>query len=242
MMYRTLRELEADGLVERQRGGGINILDEERAGPTGRRWRPRTALRLSEPSARRRSAYARSRRCTPPPRAPDPADRVGALEAPPGADRPNGIRTSGYIARSNHLVRSAGVPSARWHLVPVASRGRAGRECPRGGRAPVSAEQTPATTAPEVSGPTRSADRASVHNRLCSLDFGSRDPRTHIISEGSSSSRPHTYKLHASAERRIRSDVADWHPRPPAPAASSPARLGTPALETPARVGGMRSR
>jgi CRP-like cAMP-binding protein len=30
MMYRTLRELEADGLVERQRGGGINILDEER--------------------------------------------------------------------------------------------------------------------------------------------------------------------------------------------------------------------
>ena len=29
MMYRTLRGLEADGLVERQRGGGINILDEE---------------------------------------------------------------------------------------------------------------------------------------------------------------------------------------------------------------------
>ncbi len=30
MMYRALRELEADGLVKRQRGGGINILDEER--------------------------------------------------------------------------------------------------------------------------------------------------------------------------------------------------------------------
>jgi CRP-like cAMP-binding protein len=30
MMYRTLRGLEADGLVERQRGGGINVLDEER--------------------------------------------------------------------------------------------------------------------------------------------------------------------------------------------------------------------
>jgi hypothetical protein len=29
MMYRALRELEADGLVERQRGGGINILDGE---------------------------------------------------------------------------------------------------------------------------------------------------------------------------------------------------------------------
>ena len=28
MMYRALRELEADGLVERQRGGGINVLDE----------------------------------------------------------------------------------------------------------------------------------------------------------------------------------------------------------------------
>ena len=30
MMYRALRELEAAGLVERQRGGGINVLDEER--------------------------------------------------------------------------------------------------------------------------------------------------------------------------------------------------------------------
>jgi CRP-like cAMP-binding protein len=30
MMYRALRELEAEGLVERQRSGGINILDEER--------------------------------------------------------------------------------------------------------------------------------------------------------------------------------------------------------------------
>lgn len=30
MMYRALRELEADGLVERQRAGGINVLDEER--------------------------------------------------------------------------------------------------------------------------------------------------------------------------------------------------------------------
>ena len=30
MMYRALRELEAQGLVQRQRGGGINILDEER--------------------------------------------------------------------------------------------------------------------------------------------------------------------------------------------------------------------
>ncbi|OGN86632.1 MAG: hypothetical protein A2X23_00290 [Chloroflexi bacterium GWC2_73_18] len=29
MMYRTLRGLEADGLVQRQQGGGINILDEE---------------------------------------------------------------------------------------------------------------------------------------------------------------------------------------------------------------------
>jgi len=28
MMYRALRELEAGGLVERQRGGGINVLDE----------------------------------------------------------------------------------------------------------------------------------------------------------------------------------------------------------------------
>lgn len=30
MMYRTLRGLEADGLVKRQHAGGINILDEER--------------------------------------------------------------------------------------------------------------------------------------------------------------------------------------------------------------------
>jgi CRP-like cAMP-binding protein len=30
MMYRALRELEAEGLVERQRGGGINVLDEAR--------------------------------------------------------------------------------------------------------------------------------------------------------------------------------------------------------------------
>jgi CRP-like cAMP-binding protein len=30
MMYRALRELEADGLVQRQRSGGINVLDEER--------------------------------------------------------------------------------------------------------------------------------------------------------------------------------------------------------------------
>jgi len=30
MMYRALRELEADGLVKRQRGGGIAILEEER--------------------------------------------------------------------------------------------------------------------------------------------------------------------------------------------------------------------
>jgi len=30
MMYRALRELEAEGLVNRQRGGGINVLDEER--------------------------------------------------------------------------------------------------------------------------------------------------------------------------------------------------------------------
>jgi CRP-like cAMP-binding protein len=29
MMYRALRELEADGLIQRQRGGGINVLDEE---------------------------------------------------------------------------------------------------------------------------------------------------------------------------------------------------------------------
>ena len=29
MMYRALRELEANGLVERQRGGGINVLDAE---------------------------------------------------------------------------------------------------------------------------------------------------------------------------------------------------------------------
>jgi len=30
MMYRALRELEADGLVERERTGGIRILDGER--------------------------------------------------------------------------------------------------------------------------------------------------------------------------------------------------------------------
>ena len=30
MMYRALRELEAEGLIERQRSGGVNILDEER--------------------------------------------------------------------------------------------------------------------------------------------------------------------------------------------------------------------
>ena len=30
MMYRALRELEVGGLLERQRSGGINILDEER--------------------------------------------------------------------------------------------------------------------------------------------------------------------------------------------------------------------
>ena len=30
MMYRALRELEAEGLVNRQRSGGINVLDEER--------------------------------------------------------------------------------------------------------------------------------------------------------------------------------------------------------------------
>lgn len=30
MMYRALRELEADGLIERQRSGGIIVLDEER--------------------------------------------------------------------------------------------------------------------------------------------------------------------------------------------------------------------
>jgi DNA-binding GntR family transcriptional regulator len=30
MMYRALRGLEADGLIERQHGGGINILDAER--------------------------------------------------------------------------------------------------------------------------------------------------------------------------------------------------------------------
>ena len=30
MMYRALRGLEADGLIERQRGGGINLLDVER--------------------------------------------------------------------------------------------------------------------------------------------------------------------------------------------------------------------
>jgi DNA-binding GntR family transcriptional regulator len=30
MMYRALRGLEADGIIERQRGGGINVLDAER--------------------------------------------------------------------------------------------------------------------------------------------------------------------------------------------------------------------
>ena len=30
MMYRTLSELEADGLVKRERGGGIKVLDEGR--------------------------------------------------------------------------------------------------------------------------------------------------------------------------------------------------------------------
>ena len=29
MMYRTLLGLEADGLVKRERGGGIRVLDEE---------------------------------------------------------------------------------------------------------------------------------------------------------------------------------------------------------------------
>jgi DNA-binding GntR family transcriptional regulator len=29
MMYRALRELEVDGLVQRQRSGGINVLDKE---------------------------------------------------------------------------------------------------------------------------------------------------------------------------------------------------------------------
>ena len=45
MMYRALRELEADGLVERQRGGGINILDEEGLARLVT-WPPRSALRL----------------------------------------------------------------------------------------------------------------------------------------------------------------------------------------------------
>ena len=44
----TAGGLEADGLVERQRGGGINILDEDGLGPTDRAWRPLTALRLSD--------------------------------------------------------------------------------------------------------------------------------------------------------------------------------------------------
>jgi DNA-binding FadR family transcriptional regulator len=30
MMYRTLRGLEADGLVKREHGGGIKVLDEAR--------------------------------------------------------------------------------------------------------------------------------------------------------------------------------------------------------------------
>ncbi len=30
MMYRALRELEAEGLVKRERSGGVNLLDEER--------------------------------------------------------------------------------------------------------------------------------------------------------------------------------------------------------------------
>jgi DNA-binding GntR family transcriptional regulator len=30
MMYRTLRGLEADGLVKRHRGGGVSIIDHER--------------------------------------------------------------------------------------------------------------------------------------------------------------------------------------------------------------------
>jgi DNA-binding HxlR family transcriptional regulator len=29
MMYRTLRGLEADGLVKRERGGGIRVVDED---------------------------------------------------------------------------------------------------------------------------------------------------------------------------------------------------------------------
>ena len=47
MMYRALRELEANGLVERQRSGGINVLDEERLARLVR-WPPRTALRRSD--------------------------------------------------------------------------------------------------------------------------------------------------------------------------------------------------
>ena len=51
-----------------------------------------------------------------------PDDRTKAYSA--GAVRhrparsPNGNRTSGISSRSKHLVRSADVPSARWHLVP----------------------------------------------------------------------------------------------------------------------------
>ena len=40
MMYRTLRGLEADGLVKRHRGGGISIVDHEETGPPGRGGRP----------------------------------------------------------------------------------------------------------------------------------------------------------------------------------------------------------
>jgi DNA-binding FadR family transcriptional regulator len=55
MMYRALRGLEADGLIERQRGGGINILDAERfAGLVP--WRPRTELPVSD---RRRAESGR---------------------------------------------------------------------------------------------------------------------------------------------------------------------------------------
>ena len=47
MMSRTLRGLEADGLVKRHHGGGISILDHKRLARLSR-WPPLRALQLSD--------------------------------------------------------------------------------------------------------------------------------------------------------------------------------------------------
>ena len=57
MMYRTLRGLEADGLVKRHHGGGISIVDRERLARAGRRGAAQTRLRRSEDRERSTSAH-----------------------------------------------------------------------------------------------------------------------------------------------------------------------------------------